>query len=483
MEHAIGIDIGTTNTKVGLFEYPTARLVRMESFPTPQHKLPSGGSFYMTGILEGLEAAIQTVTSEVRGSVRVISIASVGESGVFVGKFGASSPDVHLWFDQRGHEFIEQIWAQGLAEEYFRITGLAPHPNHSLGHILYHQRTLRANLEKSRWLPVADHVAWRLAREKGIDETLASRTLCLDIQGGVMSERILAEQGIPASLFPPLVESGTTRGAIDSSLARTLGVAPGCEVCVAGHDHMVGSVAAGLSEPGQVLNSTGTSEGVLVLGTQPDLSHEAFLAQLSNGRHVLPGLFSRYSSHSSAGHTFEWFCKLAGIPASEFFARGDDLLQRYLARGITGREAIFVPHLRGSGPPRRDPGARASLHGLNDATTQDDIAMALYLGVCLELRCTYECAGADGACDLRVIGPAARSPLWMQLKADVLGVRTLACDVPEAVATGAVALAALKQGEKPQVGGVAAAYEPDPARHAALDALYHDTYLPLVSKG
>ena len=481
MDHAIGIDIGTTNTKVGLFEYPAARLLRMESFPTPQYRIGAGGDFSVVGILRGIQEAVRSVAGDCGKSVRVISIASVGESGVLVGRFGAYSSTAHLWYDQHGHEHVEKIWADGRAEEYFKVTGLVPHPNHSLGHILY-QRDLRASLEVSTWMPIADFVAWKITRERGTDESLASRTLCLDILGGTMSERILSEHYIPASLFPPLAESGSTRGTVDRSMARSLGVAAGCEVCVAGHDHMVGSVAAGLSGPGQALNSTGTSEGVLMLGTKPDLSHEAFLAQLSNGRYVLPGLFSRYASHSAAGLSFEWASGIMGMTPDELFARADALLKRYMAKGPTQGRELFVPHLRGSGPPLRDPSARGSFVGLSSTTTQDDLIMAVYLGVCMELRRVFECAGASGAREMRVIGPATRSPLWMQLKADALGVRALACDVREAVATGAVALAAIKRGEKPQVGDVAAVYEPDRTRHEALDELFCTRYLPLVQQ-
>lgn len=481
MDHAIGIDIGTTNTKVGLFEYPAARLLRMESFPTPQTRLRTGGDSGIVELLEKLPDAIRAVVGEDGATTRLISIASVGESGVFIHRFGAYSSSVPIWFDQRGHEHIERIWADGRAEEYFRITGLAPHPNHTLGHILNH-RDNRAQLEKATWLPIADFIAWTLTGEKGMDTSLASRTLCLDVAQGCVSERILDDCGIPSSLFAPIAESGSTRGHLSRGVALRLGLTAGCEVCVAGHDHMAGSIAAGLSGPGQVLNSTGTSEGVLVLGTDPDLSHEAFLAQLSNGRHVLAGLFTRYASHSSAGLSFQWAAGVMGMTPDELFSRADALLERYAVRGLTGREPVFVPHLRGSGPPHRDPSARGSFVGLSDRTTQNDLIMAVYLGVCMELRRVFECAGASGAREMRVIGPATRSPLWMQLKADALGVRALACDVREAVATGAVALAAIKRGEKPQVGDVAAVYEPDRTRHEALDELFCTRYLPLVQQ-
>lgn len=478
MDYAIGIDIGTSNTKVGLFEYPSARLVRMESFPTPQYPLKTGGNFNMAKLIDLLYEAIHTVAGADGKRVLVISIASVGGSGVFVHNFGSYSSTVPVWYDKRGAEHIDSIWQNGWAEEYFRITGLAPHPHHALGHILNH-RDNRAVLEKATWMPLADFVAWTLAGRKGMDESLASRTLCLDITSNRISDRILGDFDIPSSLFPALSESGQTRGSLSLGMAAELGLAKGCEVCVAGHDHMAGSIAAGISGPGQVLNSTGTSEGVLVLGEAPDLSHEAFLAQVSNGRHVLPGLFSRYASHSAAGFSFEWLAGVIGMTSDELFARGDALLGRYLRRGVTGREAVFVPHLRGSGPPRRDASARGAFVGLDAATTQDDLVKGAYLGVCLELRRAFECVGASGTQEMRVVGPAARSPFWMQLKADVLGVRMLACDVREAVMTGAAALAAIKRGETPEVGGVVASFEPDPARHAALDDLYDNVYLPL----
>ncbi|MBX9243116.1 hypothetical protein K6310_28305, partial [Klebsiella pneumoniae] len=81
-------------------------------------------------------------------------------------------------------------------------------------------------------------------------------------------------------------------------------------VAIAGHDHMCGSVAVGLTSEDQTLNSTGTTEGLLVVTEAVNNTGRFFRARVSNGVHVLPGLHSLYASLPSAGYAIEWFRNL-----------------------------------------------------------------------------------------------------------------------------------------------------------------------------
>ena len=83
------------------------------------------------------------------------------------------------------------------------------------------------------------------------------------------------------------------------------------------------------------------------------------------------------------------------------------------------------------------------------------------------------------ASNIKVIGPAVKNPLWMQMKADVLGVPVIGCDVQEAVALGAVLVAARQRGLSCELSFDSSLYEPDSHRHERLRDVYENRYVPL----
>ncbi|MDP1165364.1 carbohydrate kinase, partial [Klebsiella pneumoniae] len=88
------------------------------------------------------------------------------------------------------------------------------------------------------------------------------------------------------SLFSPLVQAGEAIGTVTSGVSELTGLTTNTRVAIAGHDHMCGSVAVGLTSEDQILNSTGTTEGLLVVTEAVNNTGRFFRARVSNGVHV-----------------------------------------------------------------------------------------------------------------------------------------------------------------------------------------------------
>lgn len=478
-ECAIGIDVGTTNSKVVLCSLDSFDVIHMEKFRSPQVESGPLIDFDLTELKELLGTSLRACASAAPGPVRFISIASVGESGVLMHADGSHEPTSAVWYDRRGERFAKQMHEDGFAAKAYEITGIPAHPNYGLFKLLW-MKEQGVNLTGCRWLPLGDFVAWWLCGAEYQDESLASRTFVLDILAGTSADAVLERFDLRPDLFPKLIESGVARGTVRAHLAEDLGLPRDCTVHVAGHDHMAGSIACGLDPTTELLNSTGTSEGVLTINERPVLTQDSFNKRLSNGRYVRSGLFSYYASVSTAGYALEWTQRLLGMDADEFFGAVPAALhRRYLEHEFDGRELVFVPHLRGSGPPRRNAEARACLYGMRDATDRDDVLLSIYLGLAFEFRQLYLTMVPHGGRTAKVIGPAIKSPLWMQLKADVLGMQVQSCRVEESVARGAVMLAAQKSGRDVQVAYEREVYECDQERHEYYVGLYENSYLPI----
>jgi len=104
---------------------------------------------------------------------------------------------------------------------------------------------------------------------------------------------------------------------------------------------------------------------------------------------------------------------------------------------------MVVPHWNGSGTPGCDLQAKGAIVGLTMASTRHDVAKAILEGLTFELlinlRQMEQCG--IGVQELAGVGGGAKSPIWLQLKADILNrpVRTLRCR--ESACLGAALLA------------------------------------------
>jgi sugar (pentulose or hexulose) kinase len=132
---------------------------------------------------------------------------------------------------------------------------------------------------------------------------------------------------------------------------------------------------------------------------------------------------------------------MLSLTADELTACIDDLARRY-ARGAIDLDTVplVLPQFRGSPPPDKNAAARGVVAGVRSDTTAADIVLGCFLGMALQFRDVL------GLFDrpverVKVIGPAAVNPLWLQLKADLLGVALSVSRFPEVVSRGAQALA------------------------------------------
>ena len=115
------------------------------------------------------------------------------------------------------------------------------------------------------------------------------------------------------------------------------------------------------------------------------------------------------------------------------------------------------------------------------ATRRLDLAKAILEGLTYELRLNLDLLKAGGVQidALRAIGGGARSPLWLQLKADLTGIPVVVPRITEAAGFGAALLAGVGAGLYPSAAEAAArflqltdTYLPDPLRHAAYTRHY-----------
>jgi len=114
--------------------------------------------------------------------------------------------------------------------------------------------------------------------------------------------------------------------------------------------------------------------------------------------------------------------------------------------GVEG--LTFLPYLQGERTPHADPGARGSFTGLSLRHNRGALVRAVLEGVAYGLRDSLELLRELGVTPERgrVSGGGARSGVWLEIVASVLGLPLERTAVEEGSAYGAALLAGVAEG-------------------------------------
>jgi xylulokinase len=144
----------------------------------------------------------------------------------------------------------------------------------------------------------------------------------------------------------------------------------------------------------------------------------------------------------SAAGALQWLRDALGKPSyDELFAEA--------AAWEPGTEGLLVqPYLQGERTPHADPDARGAFVGLQVRHDRGALVRALLEGVAYGLRDSLELLRAVGvdADVARVSGGGARSELWLEILASVLGLPLERTEAEEGAAYGAALLGAVREG-------------------------------------
>ena len=170
-------------------------------------------------------------------------------------------------------------------------------------------------------------------------------------------------------------------------------------------------------------------------------------------RHVVPGSWLLQGGTVAGSASLAWLTRQVGAAEqSAADASGRDLYEEVSALAASAAVGagglVFLPYLSGERSPLWDADARGAFVGLTLTTDRGQLYRAVMEGVAFALRHNLEVAASAGAAvaELLAIGGATKSPVWMQIKADVTGVPLTVSANENATPLGAAMLAALGTG-------------------------------------
>jgi xylulokinase len=255
---------------------------------------------------------------------------------------------------------------------------------------------------------------------------------------------LLQLAGLDRSFLPPMADGGTPLGPVRPDVSQATGLPARTLVAVGGHDHPCGALAAGAVRRGDLLDSMGTAECLLVALDQPLDIREMGRQGYTQGAHARDGFYT-YGGLYTSGICYDWIREVASPGMSH-----DELLRQAAAVPPGSLGATFVPHLRLSNTPHMDSRARAAFIGLTSDVTTAALVRSVLEGVAYEGRATIEplleYAKLPPPRDISVIGGTARNQLLLEIKASIMNTRLHVLETEEASALGAAMLGGIAAG-------------------------------------
>ncbi|MGL5900939.1 MAG: FGGY-family carbohydrate kinase, partial [Lactobacillaceae bacterium] len=151
---------------------------------------------------------------------------------------------------------------------------------------------------------------------------------------------------------------------------------------------------------------------------------------------------TRFTAMPAAGSTIAWLMNLCRINENKLVELMNEAQKGYDDYSLFKSRVLVMPHFNGSGSPNKMSSSKGIIYGLTSQTTLVELIFGLFLGLTCEFKIAYTALFDSERYHLiKVIGPAAKDPLWLELKADILQANVISIDTEQAVSEGAYVIA------------------------------------------
>jgi xylulokinase len=437
-----GLDIGSTGAKITVVN-SAGKLLHKGYRDYPISRGSSAHEVNAAEIWKAVQKLLQDAAA-VPG-LAAVGVTSFGESFVLLGKDDEVLLPIMMYTDPRGEAQSAELSAALGGDTIGKIAGTMPHPMFTLPKLMWVKQNRPDVYAKIKQvLLIGDFIVCMLTGQRVIDYSLAARTMGFDIQKKKWSTGIFEAAGISPDLFSSPAPSGTGAGIIKAELAARLGLPDNLRVVICGHDQITAAVGSNVLMPGKAANGAGTVECITpVFAGIPNSS-----ALQKNNYSVIPFLnddtYCCYAFSFTSGSLINWFInRFASGQTSQAKEDTKNIYEQLEKAGRDEPSGILVlPHFAGAATPYMDVGSKGAFLGLELSHTTADLYRAVMEGITYEMMLNIEKLSGIGVqiMSLSASGGSARSEIWLQMKADILGIPITRLSNDEAGTVGGIML-------------------------------------------
>ncbi len=432
----IGVDVGTTAVKVGLYDADaTEHVVASREYALDDPE-PGWAEQDPDAIVEATLDAIEEVAGHASAygiAVSAVSISTVMHSLLGLDADGRPVTPLIIYADTRAAPEAAVLRADHV--DVYRRTGTPLHPMAPLAKLRWlaaHQPDVAASVRT--WGTIKEQLLAALTGEAVLDHAGASATGLFNLSDLDWDDEALSLAGIDRDQLAPLVPTDHVLDGLTAAAAGRTGLPRDTPVVAGATDGIMANLGVGAIGDGIGALTVGTSGAIRVIVDEPvtDPAMRTFCYALTPGRWCVGGAISNGGLWLTwlRDHVLDGRVEVADLTASA----GD------VPPGAEG--VLVLPYLTGERAPQWSGAPSGVVFGLRYAHRRGHLVRAGLEGVAHQLRLVADALDdtGHGLRRLRATGGFLNSPLWVQLVADVLRVPLEVPEVAEAAAFGAAVL-------------------------------------------
>lgn len=414
-EYVIGLDLGTTSVKACVFHRSgqlMAEAEKMNTFHYPKQGWveQDAAEIERSAVLAVREAIRQAGISQ--KELLAVGLSAAMHSLVCVDKDGHPLSPALIWADGRSAPRAEQL-RKTMGKTVYAKTGTPVHPMTPLAKLLWMKETKYTPYERAfSFLSIKEYVVRRWFHTNVIDYSMASATGLFNPSTFQWEPELLKLAGIREDQLSELVPPTYVMTGVDEAVAEQMGIPRDLPFVIGAADGQLANLGIGAIFPGEVAVSVGTSGAVRQMTHEPKMSEngETFCYAFTKERFIIGG------PSNNGGIALQWLKDIMNDQRS-FSQFLEDA-----ARAVPGADGlIFLPYINGERAPLWDPRAKGGFYGATVTHKQEHFIRAVMEGITFNLyqigKALETLAGKPKK--LYVSGGLARSPLWLQILADV----------------------------------------------------------------
>ena len=449
MPNILAFDLGTTALKCALHDLDGAVIAKASE----EYQLitPDADSVEMEveTYWQAFKSAVARVLKESGvepAEIRALGVSAQGETLILVDRHGKPLRRAIVWLDNRAQQEADQLGDTFGHRHAFEITGQVKLvPTWPASKILWLRKHEPEIIDRvGKFLLIEDYFLYRLTGEYVCEGSLVTSTCYWNFRTRKWWREMLEELHISEDQLPQYCESGEVVGKILPDIAYELGLSPDTVACTGALDQACGAIGVGNIKPGIFSENTGAALAICATVNGPVLDPQD---QMPCHYHGLPGLYMLHT-FTSGGIVMRWFRdEFAGPEMRVSRSSGldaYDLIGMEAARVQPGSEGlVMLPHLQGAMAPEANPKASGVFFGFTLRHGRGHFTRAIMEGVGFIVRRNIEVIEGLGVPvdEIRALGGGARSRLWKQMEADIVGRPVLTTTNEEAATLGAAILA------------------------------------------
>lgn len=377
-KYILSADVGTSSIKAGIFDKDLNLIA--------QSKVPYKYISYGKNVEMEADVLFNAFIKALKELSKYLEeVAIVGFSVLCPGLFcldekGDSLRPAIIHLDRRSEKQGLEIAEKVGEEKFLEITGNLPIPGGmSVTSIEWIRQNEPAIFEKTyKFGHTNTMFIKKLTGTWGIDPTNASFVgLYETIKFGDWSRELCEILDISIDRLPKVIPSGDVAGCVTQEAAKLTGLKEGTPVLMGAADTASATYGMGMVNDGNLINSTGTVEVMVLVTDKPQYRRNLLLRT-----HVIPGKWIMMNIIGAGGESLNWFydifCK--EMEKGEFFdVYLPAVLEKFESNGVT-----FTPHLAGYRNSIKD--MTAIISGLKLSVTRESILYACVEGLVKQLK-------------------------------------------------------------------------------------------------